>query len=154
MIQALTARYRPATIGPHLVVALTAAFAVLTLTRGLTWARSPDPDAVGEVLATTAFGLTVWGVLLIVGAALLLAAMAARLHLAVWCSHALLASTYVGITVAVFGASVSVGDGYSAVVAPLGGTVWHTFLNYRMRPVVRHFPPHVSEVTHGRRAGR
>ena len=149
MKHALSARYRPPAIPPGLVVALTVTFAVLTFSRGLTWVTSPDPDAVGEVLADTWFGLRTWGLILTGGAGVLLAALAARRHFAVWTGHALLASGYAGILLAVLSAALQAGTGWQALVTPLGGAIWHTFLNYRMKPLIR--PPHVSEAAHGRR---
>lgn len=151
MKHALTARYRPAVIGPAVVVTLTAAFAVLTLTRGLSWMADHNPDTVGSVLGDTAFGLAGWGAILTAGALLLLASLAARRHFAVWASHALLASAYVGITLAIGKAVLATGSGAAFLVAPIGGVIWHTFLNWRMKPVTR---PHISEAAHGRRTRR
>jgi len=137
MPKALRARYVPPALPAGITLAVTILFIGFTFTRGLSYV-SGEPGVLLELRGHGALNLTVFGCFLMVGAATFVTMVIARLHFGVWCAHVFLICTYFGVSVTMLGGVLERGSGYDAVLAPVGGLVWHAILSRTMRP----FPPH------------
>lgn len=137
MSQLLTARLRPPTFPPSLVLTLTLAFVALAFAAGADWALVQAPGTVSQLMLDNSVGLTIWGMALMGGAAYFVAAVASRRHFFVWCGHAFLASVYFGITLTTLQAAIGFGGGAEELVAPVGAVIWHGALACIMRPLPR-----------------
>lgn len=131
------ARFVPPALPAPVVLVITVIFVVLTLVRGLSWLEA-QPGTVSALRSSAGFGVRFWGALLLAGGLVFFAALATRLHLAVWAGHTLLICIYFGIAVTTAEACIRFGGGASALTVPIGGLVWHTVISRVMRP----FPPH------------
>lgn len=122
------ARHVPPTVPPNALVALTVAFAVLSIARGADYATADKP-AGGSLQLLDAFpgGIRLWGLVLLVAGVHLVAAYLLRIHLAVWWGHIALAAVYAGMAAAVARAG-SLGQSWAPILVPLGGVAWHVYV--------------------------
>lgn len=137
MPHALRARYRPPALPAGVTLTVALLFVGFTFTRGLSYTTG-EPGVLLELRGHGALNLAVFGAMLMAGAVGFVTAVLARVHFAVWCAHVFLICTYFGVAVTMFGGILERGSGYDAVLAPVGGLVWHAILSRTMRP----FPPH------------
>lgn len=137
MPKALRARYVPPALPAGITLAVTLLFVTFTFTRGLSYTTG-EPGVLLELRGHGALNLAVFGGFLMGGASAFVTAVLARVHFAVWCAHVFLICTYFGVAVTMLGGILERGSGYDAVLAPVGGLVWHAILSRSMRP----FPPH------------
>lgn len=64
----LTDRLRAPSLPAGVVLAITVTFALLTFTRGVEWARGPEPTSVSAVMLDYGVGLVAWGLALVAAA--------------------------------------------------------------------------------------
>lgn len=131
------ARYQPPSIPPQVLVGLVVVFAVLSFGRGLDYAIGDDERSQSLIVLRALGRLELWGVVIMIAAAGVLAAYALRRHFLIWLSHVLMASVYLCVSVTIAQSVWLVGDGWAVLVPALGTVAWHIFLLTVTRPFPR-----------------
>lgn len=154
MRRVLSEKLQPYTLPPAVVLTITLVFAVLSISRGVDWAFMREPGTVPAMLSGDAFGIRVWGALLLVGGLALIGSLLARRHFAVWASHSFLFATYIGIGLTTLRTVVEYGGGLAILAPVLGGVVWHGLLSWWVKPIPRRTTSDPREGHLGRRPAR
>lgn len=131
------ARYQPPSIPPQVLVGLVVVFATLSFAQGLDYLIGDDDRSQSLVVLRALGRLELWGTVIMVAAASVLAAYALRRHFLIWLSHVVMAAVYLCVTVTVAQSVWLIGDGWAVLVLPLAALAWHLFLLAVTRPFPR-----------------
>lgn len=123
--------------GPTMVRTVSLVFVSITFLRGTRLLTQPDPATVTRQMLENPWSLTLWGLMLTIGAVLFFAACSTGRHFFVWSAHAFLACVWFGLALSVYPSVTAYDGGWGPLLTPLGGVFWHGLLSFLMGPVPR-----------------
>lgn len=132
---ALRLRHQPPALPARILVAVTLAFAALTIVRGVGWITGTPEESLSWVVLNALGSSDVWGGIVVATGCAVLAAYASRIHPAVWAAHGIAACVYLLLTVALAQAAAELGSGWQHAGPPAGAVLWHTLLAWLTGPL-------------------
>lgn len=129
------ATYRPPDLPSKVVLILLVLFALLNFGRGLDYATI-EGSAVSpsDLVMAAVGGLPFWGYAIMAGASGLLLGLVLSSHVTVWVSHVYSAALNVCLSIMIFQSAWQYREGFTELVLPIAGVLWHSTFVYLVRP--------------------